>query len=190
MQAAIDYLHGEDIAEEDIAKDGIPLLLVARALGIDRLEERVKKHLTQKLDRQFDLIASEFQIVELAAALRELYSRLSGEVEVGKEVVGVVASATAHACCRKLATLKRSPEFMLLLKEVPQLAYDILASDVEMDGVNHSERNGDVAENGGKEGDVLEVVEDVVTEAIEEVIEGVVEEAVEEIVEETVEGVV
>jgi hypothetical protein len=133
MQTVISYLHGSEITDSSIAKNDIPLLLAARAFGIASLEERVKEHLTQKLDHQFELITSEVQIIELATALPELYGQLGGEVSIGKEVVGVVASTTAHACCRKLATLKKSPEFMALLKEIPQLAYDILASDVEVD---------------------------------------------------------
>jgi hypothetical protein len=132
IQTAIAYLHGNDIPDRSTAKNDVSLLLVARAFGISSLEDRVKRHLTEKLDRQFECVASEIQIIEVVNALREMYGQLSGEVAVGKEVVGIVTGTAARACCRKLATLKKSSEFMVLLKEVPQLAYDILASDVEV----------------------------------------------------------
>ena len=159
VQAAVASLHGNEIPDRSIAKNDVPLLLVARALGISSLEERVKKYLTQKLDRQFEFVASEVQIIELVNALREMYSQLSGEVAVGKEVVGIVTGSAALACCRKFATLKKSPEFMAMLKEVPQLAYDILASDVEVYTV--AKKDDSVVEI--KEG--LKAVEDAEQEA-------------------------
>lgn len=156
MQTAIDYLHGEDIADNFIAKNDIPLLLTAKAFGITGLEERVTKYLTEKLDCQFELIASDFQIIEVAAALRELYGHLDGKVGVGYEVAGAVASAVAHACSRNLGSLKKCPDFMLMLRDSPQLMYDMLAADVETTAVAE---NGEflVGTGGiGKGGDDME----------------------------------
>lgn len=153
--------------------------------------------MTQKLDRQVERIATEIQIIELVPALRELYGRLGGEgdAEVGKEVAGVVTGAAAHACCRKFPLLKKSPEFMALLKEVPVMAYDMLASDVEVVAVTSNgnsivESGEDVKMDEGVEEVVTEVVEEVVTEVVEEVVTEVVEEVTEEVIEETIEEVV
>lgn len=190
VRAAIDYLHGTDIPEKSIAKNNISLLLVAKAFGIFSLEERVKKQLMQKLDREFEPVASELQILGLVDALRDFYRKLGGEVEIGNEVGGVVAATVGHACCGKIALLKKSPEFMALMKEVPVLAYDILASDVEVVPVV---RNGGSSVEGEESGEGLnEIVEEVVTEEIvtEEVVTEVVEEVTTEIVEEVVEEVV
>ena len=192
VQTAVDYVHGNGILEQDIANDSIPLLLAAKAFGIANLEEQVKKHLTDKLDRQFESVASEIQILELVPTLRELYGNLSGEgdIEVGKEVAGIVTGAVAHACCRKFPMLKKSPEFMGMLRGVPMLAYDMLASDVEVVAVRE---NGEVSvegENnvgmGGASDDVGK--EEVVTEVVTEIVEEVVEETMEEVVEEVAEG--
>lgn len=189
VQGAIDYLHGAAISEKDIAKHSIPLILAAKAFRIFTLEERIRKHLTQKLDHQFDRITSEIQILELVPALRELYGNLSGggggDVEVGQEVAGIVTGAVAHACCRRFPMLKKSPEFMGLLKEVPVLAYDMLASDVE---VLVATRNGDdfvereeTVDSGGGSTEV--VAQEVVTEVVEEVGEETMEEVIEEAVQ-------
>jgi hypothetical protein len=180
VQAAIDYLHGEDIPEKYIANNDIPLLLAAKAFGILSLEERVKNYLTDKLDHQFELITREIQILELVDALCDLYGRLGGEgdVEVGREVAGIVTGAAAHACCRKFPVLKKSPEFMGLLKEIPVLAYDILASDVEvLTGVENGE---DVKMGEGSEEAVPGVVENVSDAIVEEV---TVEEVVQPVEE-------
>lgn len=197
VQTALDYLHGNDVSEEVIAKRSVPLLLAAWAFDIFNLEERIKKHLTQKLDRQVERIATEIQIIELVPALRELYGRLGGEgdVEVGQEVAGVVTGAAAHACCRKFPVLKKSPEFMALLKEVPVLAYNMLASDVDVvavvrNGDSIAESGEDVKIGGCSDEVVTEVVEEVVTELVEEVVTEVVEEVTEKVVEETIEEVV
>lgn len=197
MQTALDYLHGSEISEKDIAKNDIPFLLAARVFGILALEDQIKKHLTNKLDRQVERIATEIQIIELVLALRELYGNLSGggDVEVGREVVGVVASTAAHACGRKFAVFKKSPEFMGLMKEVPMMAYDILASDVEVvavvkNGDSLAEIGEDVKMGEGSDEVVTEEVEEVVTEIVEEVVTEVVEEVIEEAVEETIEEVV
>lgn len=197
MQTAINYLHGSDIPEKHIAQNSVPLLLAAKSFGILALEDRVKQHLTQKLDRQVERIATEIQIIELVPALRELYGRLGGErdVELGKEVAGIVTGAAAHACCRRFPVLKKSPEFMALLKEVPMMAYDMLASDVEVvavtsNGNSIAESGEDVEMGEGVEEVVTEVGEEVVTEVVEEVTEEVVEETIEETIEEVVEEVV
>ena len=207
VHVAIGYLHGNGILEKDIARNSIPFLLAAKAFGIFGLEERVKKHLTQKLNHQVGLIVTEIQIIELVLALRELYGQLSGEVEIGKEVVGVVAACAAHACCRKLDVFKKSPEFMGLMKEFSVLAYNMLASDVEVVPVV---RNGDSLVEGEEsvnsgEGLVQEtrevvtevvgevttdVVEEVTTEIVKEVVEEVATEIVKEVVEEIIEEVV
>ena len=193
VRDAIDYLHGNDISEQDVAKDSVKLILAAKAFGIFALEERVKKHLVDKLDCQFESIASEMQIIELVPALRDLYRKLGGEggVGIGKEVAGIVTDAAAHACCRKLPVLKKSPEFMGLLKEVPVLAYDMLASGVEVvvtakNGESSVEGKGDVkiGEGLGQVG-----TEEVVTEAVTEVVEETVEESMEEVAEEVVQTV-
>jgi hypothetical protein len=203
VEAAIDYLHGNDIPEKDIVRNSIPLLLAAKAFGISSLEERVRKHLTEKLDHQVGLIASEVQIIGLVDALRELYGRLGGkgDIEVGKEVAGIVTGAAAYACCRRFPVLKKSPEFMALMKEVPVLAYDILASDVEMvavvkDGESFVEGEDNV-ESGESLNEVVEeivteeiVTEEVVTKVVEEVTNEVVEEVTTEVVEEVVEEAV
>lgn len=197
VQTAVDYVHGNGILEQDIGNDSIPLLLAAKAFGIASLEEQVKKHLTDKLDRQFESVASEIQILELVPALRELYGKLGGEgdIEVGREVAGIVTGAVAHACCRKLPVLKKSPEFMGLLKEVPMLACDMLASDVEVVPVVE---NGEVSVEGEKnvemvgasdEAGMEEVVTEIVTEIVEEVVEETMEEVAEEVVEENVQTV-
>jgi hypothetical protein len=185
VQAAINYLHGEDMTEKYIARNDIPLLLAARAFGITSLEEQIEKHLTDKLDHQVGLIATQIQIIELVDALRDLYGRLGGEgdVEIGREVAGIVTGAAAHACCRKFPVLRKSPEFMGLLKEVPVLAYDILASDVEViTGVEY----GSVSVEGedvkmGEEGS-----KDVVPKVVENVAEAIVEEVTVEVAEEVV----
>lgn len=185
VQAAINYLHGEDMTEKYIARNDIPLFLAARAFGITSLEEQIEKHLTDKLDHQVGLIATQIQIIELVDALRDLYGRLGGEgdVEIGREVAGIVTGAAAHACCRKFPVLRKSPEFMGLLKEVPVLAYDILASDVEViTGVEY----GRVSVEGedvkmGEEGS-----KDVVPEVVENVAEAIVEEVTVEVAEEVV----
>lgn len=184
MEAAIQYLHGSDIAEKHIAKNGIELLLAAVAFGILPLEERVIKHLTQTLDRQFERITSEIQIIELVPALRELYGRLEGEgdIEVGKEVAAIVTGAAAHACCRKFPMLKKSPEFMALLKEIPVLAYDILAADVEVVTVVMNREDAMEGEEDVKMG---EGVNEVAEELTEEVVEVLAEEVTEEVVEAT-----
>jgi len=197
VREAIDYLHGNDISEEDVAKHSVELILAAKAFCIFALEERVKKHLTDKLDYQFEFIASEIQIIELVPALRDLYGTLggAGDVEIGKQVVGIVTGAAAHACCRKFPVLKKSPEFMGLLKEVPVLAYDMLASDVEVvavvkNGEASSEGEEDVKMGGCSDEVVTEqvvteevVMEEVVTKIVEEVVEETVEEVVEEVVQ-------
>lgn len=190
VRDAIEYLHGNDISEQDVAKDSVKLILAAKAFGIFALEERVKKQLMDKLDCQFESIASEMQIIELVAALRDLYGKLGGEggVGIGKEVAGTVTDAAAHACCRKLPVLKKSPEFMGLLKEVPVLAYDMLASGVEVvvtakNGESSVEGEGNVKIGEGL-GQV--VTEEVITEAVTEVVEETVEESMEEVAEEVV----
>ena len=203
VREAIDYRHGNDISEEDVAKHSVELILAAKAFCIFALEERVKKHLTDKLDYQFEFIASEIQIIELVPALRDLYGTLggAGDVEIGKQVVGIVTGAAAHACCRKFPVLKKSPEFMGLLKEVPVLAYDMLASDVEVittaqngESSVESEENVKIGEGSDEvateEVATEEVVtEEVVTEVVTEVVEEVVEETVEEVIEEVVQAV-
>jgi hypothetical protein len=182
VQAAIDYLHGASIPEKDIARNSIPLLLAAVAFGITSLEERIKKHLTQTLDRQFAHIAREIQIIGLVDALRDLYGCLKGEddIEVGKEVAGIVTGAAAHACCRRFPVLKKSPEFMGLLREVPVLAYDILAADMEVVSVV-GDREGSV--EGEDDGKMGEGADEVITEVVEEAVEVVVEEVVQPIEE-------
>lgn len=184
LRDAIDYLHGNDISEEDVAKHSVKLILAAKAFGIFALEERVKKHLTDKLNRQFGSIASEIQIIELVPALRDLYGTLggAGDVEIGKQVVGIVTGAAAHACCRKFPVLKKSPEFMGLLKEIPVLAYDMLASDVEVVAVVENGKSSVEGEGDVKKGEGLDevVVEEVV---VKEVVQEVVEEAVQSIEE-------
>ena len=184
LRDAIDYLHGNDISEEDVAKHSVKLILAAKAFGIFALEERVKKHLTDKLNRQFGFIASEIQIIELVPALRDLYGTLggAGDVEIGKQVVGIVTGAAAHACCRKFPVLKKSPEFMGLLKEIPVLAYDMLASDVEVVAVVENGKSSVEGEGDVKKGEGLDevVVEEVV---VKEVVQEVVEEAVQSIEE-------
>ena len=212
LRDAIDYLHGNDISEEDVAKHSVKLILAAKAFGIFALEERVKKHLTDKLDYQFESIASEIQIVELVDALRGLYGNLGeGAGGIGKEVAGIVTGAAAHACCRRFPTLKKSPEFMGLLKEVPVLAYDMLASDVEVittaqngessveseENVKIGEGSDEVATEEVATGEVATeevvteevVTEEVVTEVVTEIVEEVVEKTTEEIVEEVVQAV-
>lgn len=188
MQTAIDYLHGSDISEKDIAKYDVPLLLAARAFGIFSLEERVKNYLTRTLDRQFARIARDIQIIELVDALRDLYGRLGGEgdVEVGREVAGIVTGAAAHACCRRFPVLKKSPEFMGLLKEVPVLAYDILASDVEVVSVVGDR---EISVEGGEDVKMDEGSEEVIPEVVEKVAQAIAEEVTIEVVEEVVQAV-
>jgi hypothetical protein len=191
VQTAIDYLHGKDIPEKYIANNDIPLLLAAKAFGILSLEERVKNYLTNKLDHQFELITREIQILELVDALRDLYGRLGGEgdVEVGREVAGIVTGAAAHACCRGFPVLKKSPEFMRLLKEIPVLAYDILASDAEV--LTGAENGDSLAESEelvkSSEGLSEVVTEEVATDFVKAVVadgaEVIAEEAVEEVVQ-------
>ncbi|GAB7328562.1 hypothetical protein MBLNU13_g00516t1 [Cladosporium sp. NU13] len=189
LQAAIDYLHGNDISEKRIARHSIPLILAARAFGIFALEDRVTKHLTNKLDHQFEFIARETQILEIVDALRDLYGRLGGRrgVKIGEEVAGIVTGAVAHACCRKFPMLKKSPEFMALMKEVPVLAYDMLASDVEVVPVV---KNAQSYVDGEKSVEMGEDLKEVVTEGfVTEVVEDTMEEAVAEGAEEVVQTV-
>lgn len=191
VQTAINYLHGEDIPEKYIAEDDVSLLLAAKAFGILSLEERVRNYLTQKLDHQFKRITREIQILELVDALRDLYGRLGGEgdVEVGKEVAGIVTGAAAHACCRRFPVLKESPEFMGLLKEIPVLAYDILASDVEiLTGVKNGDslaESEEVVKSSEGLGEVVteEVAADFVKAVVADGAEVIAEEAAEEVVQ-------
>lgn len=198
MQDAIDYLHGNAMSEKHIAENSVSLILAAKAFEISALEERVTKHLTNKLGHQFEVIASNVQIFEIVDALRGLYGNLGGEgkVELGRQVAGIVTSAVAHACCRKFPTLKKSPEFMGLLKEVPVLAYDMLASDVEVittaqngESSVESEENVKIGEGSDEVATEEVVTEEVVTEVVTEVVEEVVEETVEEVIEEVVQAV-
>lgn len=195
VRDAIDYLHGNDISEQDVAKHSVKLILAAKAFGIFALEERVKRHLTDMLDYQFESIASEIQIVELVDALRGLYGNLGeGGGGIGKEVAGIFTGAAAHACCRRFPTLKKSPEFMGLLKEVPVLAYDMLASDVEVVAVVENvkspvEGEEDVKMGEGSDEVAMEVVEEVVTEVVTEVVEETLEETMKEVVEEVAQTV-
>lgn len=137
---AIDIIHGNKVADKKLVANTIPLLLVATALEIRSLEKRVQKALAQQLTQQLSLLAGEVQILEVATALREFYGHvnLGGEEEteddeIGNEVGAAIAGAVASACWKRFAALKKSEEFMALLRAVPRLAVDILASGAEED---------------------------------------------------------
>lgn len=156
---ALAYLHGEDIADDILLKDSIQLLLVARALETTELEMQIKKLLLQKLVRQFELITTELQVLELIGALSELYEQFDGEEEeVGNEVVGVVASAVAGACRGRLDVLTSVPEFDKLLRQVPGLAADIIAAGKGGQGESNGETGLNSDELFGDEDEVMETV--------------------------------
>lgn len=125
---AIAYLQGEGIEDDTLLKNITPLLLIAKALGIPTLEKQLKSLLSEKLVRQFELVKTDSQVLELIAALTELYGMFGGSEAVGNEVVGVVASVVAGACESRLGFMKRVPEFDRLLRELPGLGADIIAA--------------------------------------------------------------
>lgn len=152
---AVDMLHEKRFPDRKIVATTIPLLLVAKTLEIADLEKKVKNTLAQALTKQLSLLAGEVQVLELAMALREFYGLINVSVngeqddnEISNEVGAAIASAVASACWKEFKVLKKSEEFMGLLKEIPRLAVDILASGAEEDEEEIGKVDGRLQQRG------------------------------------------
>lgn len=120
------------MTKQDTSKHCIDLILVAQELGITQLQSRLSEHLEKTLEQTF-------QQLELAEALQELYSNFRDGADIGNAVVSLVTVAAAKVCRRKIASLGQSAKFKQLLKDVPQLAVDIVDAVAEEDSVKKAD---------------------------------------------------
>lgn len=127
VDTAIGHLHGEDFKSDDLT-DAVELILLARAFGIPSLEVQASKTIEQQIEHSF-------KTIDLAAAVRELYEGFREEPQcaIGNDVVSVVTGMAARVCRKRMAVLRTDAAFMLLLKDFPQLALDILEAVADED---------------------------------------------------------